>query len=410
MLLFYRLGIGFYALMAALVAPFNKKAKQFTQGRTNWKEQLPHFDTDNIALFHCASLGEFEQARPVLEAFKTQFPNWKIVLTFFSPSGYEVRKNYPLADFVTYLPLDSPENARFFVQNLKPKIALFVKYEFWYFMLKALKESGCELISFSAIFRKEQAFFKPWGGVMRQSLQFFDHLFVQDANSITLLKSIGINQTSVAGDTRLDRVAAVAAEGKEFPEIEQFKGDSKLVMIGSAWPKDTDLLLPELLENYPDWKVIIAPHELHENYLENLEGLSAGKSIRYSEWKKGYLPDKQVLIINNIGMLSHLYRYADFAWIGGGFGSGIHNTMEAAAFGIPIGFGPNYLRFKEAVDLIEQGAAFSASENVGLKKVLNTIVNDESARLKAGKIAANYISAHKGATETILTYCKQKIR
>jgi 3-deoxy-D-manno-octulosonic-acid transferase len=246
--------------MAALIAPFNKKAKQFTSGRKDWKMHLPKFETDNVALFHCASLGEFEQARPVLEAFKAQFPDWVIVLSFFSPSGYEVRKNYPLANFVTYLPLDTPENARFFVQTLKPKIALFVKYEFWYFMLKALKESGCELISFSAIFRQEQAFFKPWGGVMRQSLQFFDHLFVQDDNSITLLNSIGINKTSIAGDTRLDRVAAVAAEGKEFPEIAQFKGISKLVMIGSAWPKDTDLLLPELLENYPDWKIIIAPH------------------------------------------------------------------------------------------------------------------------------------------------------
>ncbi|MFY8034429.1 MAG: 3-deoxy-D-manno-octulosonic acid transferase, partial [Flexibacteraceae bacterium] len=271
--------------MAQLLAPFNTKARQFTQGRRNWKAKLPNFDNHDVALFHCASLGEFEQARPVLEAFAQAFPHWKIVLSFFSPSGYEVRKNYPVAHFVTYLPLDTPENAQYFVQTLKPKIALFVKYEFWYHTLKALHNSGCEVISFSSIFRKEQAFFKPWGGLMRQSLQFFNHLFVQNAESVALLRSINITDVSIAGDTRLDRVAAVAKEGKEFPEIEQFKGDSTLVMIGSAWPADTDLLLPVLLTQFPDWKVIIAPHELHESYLAKIEERSQGKAIRYSDWK-----------------------------------------------------------------------------------------------------------------------------
>jgi 3-deoxy-D-manno-octulosonic-acid transferase len=396
--------------MAQLLAPFNTKARQFTQGRSNWKAQLPNFDNHDVALFHCASLGEFEQARPVLEAFAQEFPDWKIVLSFFSPSGYEVRKNYPVAHFVTYLPLDTPENAQYFVQTLKPKIALFVKYEFWYHTLKALHNSGCEVISFSAIFRKEQAFFKPYGGFMRQVLGFFNHLFVQDVESVELLKSIGITNTTLAGDTRLDRVATVAEAGKVFPEIEQFKGDSKLIMIGSAWPADTDLLLPVLITHFPDWKMIVAPHELHENYLAKIEQQANGKAIRYSEWVKGFVPNKQLLIINNIGMLSQLYRHADFAWIGGGFGSGIHNTLEAAAFGIPVGFGPRFIKFKEAVDFIAQGAAFTATEPEGLKANLTQFVDDETARLKAGKIAAQYITAHKGATETIIAYCKQKIR
>lgn len=410
MLLLYRLGIGFYALMAQLLAPFNTKARQFTQGRRNWKAQLPNFDNYDVALFHCASLGEFEQARPVLEAFAKEFPEWKIVLSFFSPSGYEVRKNYPVAHFVTYLPLDTPENAQYFVQTLKPKIALFVKYEFWYHTLKALHSSGCEVISFSSIFRKEQAFFKPWGGLMRQSLQFFNHLFVQNAESVGLLNSIGINNVSIAGDTRLDRVAAVANEGKEFPEIEQFKGDSILIMIGSAWPADTDLLLPLLLTQFPAWKVIIAPHELHESYLIKIEAQSNGKAIRYSDWKVNPKEGKQVLIINNIGMLAYLYRYADFAWIGGGFGSGIHNTLEAAAFGIPMGFGPRYKKFKEAVDFIDTRAAFSESDATQLKAQLQYFVANQENRKAAGKTAAQYIETHKGATKTIIDYCKQKIR
>jgi 3-deoxy-D-manno-octulosonic-acid transferase len=410
MLLLYRLGIGFYALMAQLLAPFNTKARQFTQGRSNWKAQLPNFDNHDVALFHCASLGEFEQARPVLEAFAVEFPDWKIVLSFFSPSGYEVRKNYPVAHFVTYLPLDTPENAQYFVQTLKPKIALFVKYEFWYHTLKALHNSGCEVISFSAIFRKEQAFFKPYGGFMRQVLGFFNHLFVQDVESVELLKSIGITNTTLAGDSRLDRVAAVANEGKEFPEIEHFKGDSTLIMIGSAWPADTDLLLPVLLTQFPDWKVIIAPHELHESYLIKIEEQSNGSAIRYSDWKANPKEDKQVLIINNIGMLAYLYRYADFAWIGGGFGSGIHNTLEAAAFGIPMGFGPRYKKFKEAVDFIDTGAAFSETDATQLNKQLQHFVANQENRKAAGKIAANYIETHKGATKTIIDYCKQKIR
>ncbi len=410
MLLLYRLGIGFYALMAQLLAPFNTKARQFTQGRSNWKNKLPNFENHPVALFHCASLGEFEQARPVLEAFAQEFPDWKIVLSFFSPSGYEIRKNYPVAHFVTYLPLDTPENAQYFVQTLKPKIALFVKYEFWYHTLKALHHSGCEVISFSAIFRKEQAFFKPYGGFMRQVLGFFNHLFVQDVESVKLLKSISITNTTLAGDSRLDRVAAVAKEGKEFPEIEQFKGDSTLIMIGSAWPADTDLLLPVLLTQFPDWKVIIAPHELHESYLGKLEEQSLGKAIRYSDWKVSPKEGKQVLIINNIGMLAYLYRYADVAWIGGGFGSGIHNTLEAAAFGIPMGFGPRYKKFKEAVDFIDTGAAFSETDTTQLKAKLQYFVANQENRKAAGKIAAEYIETHKGATKTIIDYCKQKIR
>jgi 3-deoxy-D-manno-octulosonic-acid transferase len=410
MLLLYRLGIGFYALLAQLLAPFNTKARQFTQGRSNWKAQLPNFGNHDVALFHCASLGEFEQARPVLEAFAQEFPDWKIVLSFFSPSGYEIRKNYPVAHFVTYLPLDTPENAQYFVQTLKPKIALFVKYEFWYHTLKALHNSGCEVISFSAIFRKEQAFFKPYGGFMRQVLGFFNHLFVQDVESVELLKSIGITNTTLAGDSRLDRVAAVANERKEFPEIEQFKGDSTLIMIGSAWPADTDLLLPVLLTQFPDWKVIIAPHELHESYLIKIEEQSNGSAIRYSDWKHSPKEGKQVLIINNIGMLAYLYRYADFAWIGGGFGSGIHNTLEAAAFGIPMGFGPRYKKFKEAVDFTDTRAAFSETDATQLYKQLQHFVANQENRKAAGKIAAQYIETHKGATKTIIGYCKQKIR
>jgi len=404
MLLFYRLGLGFYFALISFFSLFNSKAKLFIDGRKDWKNKLPDFSGEKVALFHCASLGEFEQARPVLEAFRATYPDWKIVLSFFSPSGYEVRKNYAMADYLCYLPLDSPSNAYYFAEKLKPTLAFFVKYEFWYFTLQALKASGCHIISFSAIFRPQQVYFKPWGSVNKKALSFVNQFFVQDSHSIELLKTIGITTVALAGDTRLDRVSAIASEGKVFPEIENFKGNQPLCLIGSAWPVDTDLLLPYLINQMPDWKAIIAPHELKEAYLAKIEADCQGKAIRYSQLK----PDStaRYLIIDNIGMLSHLYRYADFAWIGGGFGSGIHNTMEAAAFGIPIGIGPNYARFKEAVDLISLETAFSASNEPKLDFWVNKLITNEPTRKAAGLKAKNYVEEHKGATLKILAYCQ----
>ncbi|RZJ97942.1 MAG: 3-deoxy-D-manno-octulosonic acid transferase, partial [Flavobacterium sp.] len=333
--------------------------------------------------FHFASLGEFEQGRPVLEKLRQLHPQKKIIITFFSPSGYEIRKNYSLADAIFYLPLDTKKNAKRFIEIVNPEMAIFTKYEFWYYYFNELKRKEIPLYIISGIFRKEQIFFKRYGGFYRNILKCVSHFFVQNEESTLLLKSININNTTISGDTRFDRVYENAKNPKHIPEIDFFCGDSPILICGSTWPDD-EKLIAELPAKYPDWKFIIAPHEVHESHIQIIESLFP-ETVRFSELKSKRTTDSSILIIDNIGMLSALYQYGRFAYIGGGFGAGIHNTLEAAAFGLPVIFGPKFSKFQEAKDLIEIGAAKSISSADELIASFDYFKDNENAAAAAKK-------------------------
>jgi 3-deoxy-D-manno-octulosonic-acid transferase len=380
---------------------WHPKAKLWVNGRQNWDKELRKKvgKIESSVWFHFASLGEFEQGRPVLEALKKTEPETNIVISFFSPSGYEIHKNYPLALAVCYLPLDAPSNAATFIEIIKPKYAVFTKYEYWFYFFRTLHQQHIPLYLISGIFRKNQAFFKCYGGFYRQMLGFISYFFVQNEESKTLLNSLGITQVSVNGDTRFDRVAENAKNKKELKEIKAFCGSSKVLVVGSTWPADEELL-NSIIERYTDWKFIIAPHEIAEANLQRLEEQLLGKTIRYSNLEVHKLAVPQVLIIDNIGLLSSLYAYGTIAYIGGGFGKGIHNTLEAAAFGLPVIFGPNYQKFQEAKDLIKLKAGFSISNQAELNDCFKLLQSD--THKEAGKQAKAYVGEHTGATAQII--------
>ncbi|RAV57617.1 3-deoxy-D-manno-octulosonic acid transferase [Mucilaginibacter rubeus] len=414
MMLLYNIGIKLYSLFIRFAALFNNKAKLWVAGRKN-----PVFvRIESSIWFHFASLGEFEQGRPILEAMRNLHPKKKIVVTFFSPSGYEIRKNTPLADYVYYLPLDTARNARRFIDAINPEIVIFTKYEYWFHFFNEANKRNIPLYIVSGIFRPTQVFFKWYGGFNRRILSLVSHFFLQDEASAQLLKSIGITNTSVSGDTRFDRVWANAKKPKVLPSIQQFKNGHKLFIAGSTWPQDENILT-KLVSQYPDWKFIFAPHEIPEEKINNLiELLPQGKAITFSQLrteaeglKSGDFINQsltsnnlQSLVIDNIGMLSSLYAYADVAYIGGGFGVGIHNTLEAAAFGLPVIFGPNYQKFNEAKELIAINAGFSISNETELKDIVDTLVNDEAFYNITRKKVFNYVKENVGATEMIMKY------
>jgi 3-deoxy-D-manno-octulosonic-acid transferase len=401
MLLLYNLGVRFYFLFIYIASFFNKKASLWINGRK--KINFQHFQKS--AWFHFASLGEFEQGLPVLTAFRSHQPEIKIVITFFSPSGYEIRKNTPFADAVYYLPLDTAQNARKFIAAINPAIAVFTKYEYWYHFFNELHKNDIPLYIISGIFRPNQVFFKWYGGLHRQMLGFVTRFFVQDENSKLLLQKSGIDQVSVSGDTRFDRVWANAQQPKSFPLVEAFKHGHQTFIAGSTWPED-EVILAQLVKIYPDWKFIFAPHEISEEKINHLITLLPSNSAtRYSQLTTDNSP--QTLIIDNIGMLSSLYHYGDIAYIGGGFGAGIHNTLEAAAFGLPVIFGPKYDKFKEAKDLIALQTGFSISNEAELKSTVAFLTEDEQRRLSISKKIKDYVKEHTGATEMIMSYIHQ---
>lgn len=407
MKLLYQLSLLFYQWLIALVSPFNVKAKQFRDGRINIFNKIQAAMASNnapVAWFHCASLGEFEQARPVMELFKLKNPDYKICLTFFSPSGYELRKNYAGADWIFYLPVDSAANAKRFVDLVKPSIALFTKYEFWYFYLKTLHEQQIHIYSFSAIFREKQVFFKPYGAFYRSFLQYFDHIFVQDETSLQLLQSIGIDKVSVAGDTRFDRVAEICANKKDIPLVQKFKGESLCMVIGSSWPQDMEVLLPLMNNATIQLKYIIAPHEIHDSEITALMIKIGKKSIRFSEANENDIHQFEVLLIDNIGMLSSLYQYGEMAYVGGAFGKGLHNVLEPATFGMPVFFGPNYVKFNEAIQLIKVGGGFSISSSEALESMVKKMYHDELYRNQVSQISRNYVLQHTGGSKLIVDY------
>lgn len=410
MIYIYNIAIFFYVSAIRIAAKFSPKAKLWVAGRRGLFQEIKKFREDNLGQliwFHCASLGEFEQGRPVIELWKQRFPDWKIVISFYSPSGYEIRKNYDQVDAVFYLPADTKSNARKFINTLQPDIAIFVKYEFWYHHLNELSNLNIPTYLISAIFKENQIFFKWYGQLHQKMLSFFNYIFVQNKKSAQLLHSTNCHEHSTVGDTRTDRVADIVAKKKNIQVAADFSAHHEILVCGSTWEADEDLLAKTSIKNVlQNWKIIIAPHEINESHLNQIEN-KFPNSIRYSEANKENIRSAQVLIIDNIGMLSSLYAYGDIAYIGGGFGVGIHNTLEPAAHGLPIIFGSKYQKFSEAIALIQKEAAFSISNEEDLEQVLIKL-QDSKYRAGAGKKAADYISTNLGATEKIVSYLSKR--
>ena len=405
MTVFYNLGIFIYALFIKLASGFNSKAKLFIRGRKNWEVALKQKIDPNkkYIWFHCASLGEFEQCRPVIEEVKSKFPEKGILLTFFSPSGYEIRKNYEGADVISYLPMDTRKNALRFLQIAQPEKVLFVKYEFWYNYISEIKKQGIKLYAISAIFRENQLFFKnsPWAKWYRKILDGFTHFFIQNEKSAELLTSIGISNYSITGDTRFDRVAAISANSAKFPMIEKWKENQPLIVIGSSWKPDEDLLVEFINKHKAGTRFIIAPHEVSENNIQRIEQSLQKKSIRFSQTEGRDISEIRAIIIDSIGILSSLYQYGEIAYIGGGFGVGIHNTLEAATYGMPIVFGPNYHKFDEACNLVTLGAAFPINSYDDLGSIFDGLLNNKDRLKEAGKISRKFVEKNLGASSKI---------
>jgi len=407
MRLLYDIGIGLYTLLLHIISPFHRKARLWVEGRKrlfSHIEQTVEKDTKPI-WFHFASLGEFEQGRSVMEAIKKKYPNEKIIITFFSPSGYEIRKNTPLADYVFYLPTDTANHARKFLDTVKPKFAVFTKYEYWYHYFRELKKRDIPLFLISAIFREEQVFFKWYGGFFRGILKNVRFFFAQNNDAVLWLRAIRIRQAGLAGDTRFDRVVELPKQRRIIPEVEQFlTGQERVLVAGSTWAPDERLLV-ELLAAQKGWKMILAPHEIHEAHLQEIKQLfpEALFFSRFAEYTAVEIEKASVLVIDNIGMLSALYGYGQLAYIGGGFGVGIHNTLEAATYGIPVVFGPNYARFQEAVDLIAIGSGFPVAHAEELQRVA-AVLSVEAKRTAAGEAAQKYVQEKAGATQIIMKY------
>lgn len=355
--------------------------------------------------FHASSLGEFEQGRPMIEKIRATHPEYKILLTFFSPSGYEVRKNYAGADVVCYLPFDTPGRVDQFLDLANPAMAIFIKYEFWGNYLHALQQRGIPVYIISAIFRREQLFFQWFGKPYRKMLDYFNHLFVQDERSKALLEEYGIRNVTVAGDTRFDRVIDVYHQAKQIPVVERFvggtKGQSPLVFVaGSSWPEDEAIFIP-YFERHPEMKLIIAPHEIHEGHLQSIEARLHRPTIRLSQATEQNVADKDCLIVDSFGLLSSLYRYGQIAYIGGGFGAGIHNTLEAAVYGIPVLFGPRFQKFKEAKDLITVGGAYTFETAELFASRMDNLLSSPDVLQQASHAAGHFVQSHGGATGII---------
>lgn len=414
MRIIYIFGIYILTFGIRIASLFNPKARKMVKG---WKATIDLIkqprEKQPTAWFHAASLGEFEQARPVLERFHELHPDFRIWVTFFSPSGYELRKDYPLANYVCYLPMDTRRNARLMVEQIQPDICFIAKYDYWFNYLDELRRHNVPTYIFSALFRKSQYFFKPYGNWFRHQLQYcFTHIFVQNEESLQLLQSHDFVSSSIAGDTRFDRVNAVAQNAKHFPEIETFIGQRKVLLAGSSWEPDEEFLKRYYDHRNGDIQLILAPHVIAESHITSIENLFGKENcVRYSRLmalqdsaKRTVSTDAQplILIIDNIGMLQSLYQYAHMAYIGGGWGRGIHNTQEALTFGKPVLFGPNYKKFREAVDIINRKGGWTYHTYEELEKAADKLFDDEQHRLQSAHICRQYVEENLGATEKIL--------
>lgn len=400
----YNLFIRLYNLGIHLISPFHDKAHSFVIGRRKIFSRIEReiIKGAPIVWFHCASLGEFEQGRPIIEKFREDYPKYKILLSFYSPSGYEVRKNYQHADYIFYLPIDTKRNAQKWISLIKPTAAFFIKYEFWHHYINELNQNNIPIFSVSSIFRENQIFFKKYGKFNRNILQKFSYFFVQDKQSIELLDQIGIKNKVISGDTRFDRVKAIRGSVVDIPMINIFKNNHQAFIIGSSWQDDLDVLAPFINQSEDNLKFIIAPHEVYEMGIKNIEKQIDRKTIRYSQANEEDIGNFEVLIIDNVGMLSSLYQYGDYAYIGGAFGKGLHNILEAATFGMPIFFGnKSYKKFREARELIQLEGAFAIADYHELKEKYSRLNHDVSSMT-----TQSYVEGNIGATEKIMSYCK----
>ena len=399
----YNIGIYLYSLAVKLVSRKNHKAKLMVEGHKTLFADLQSkvVKEGGYIWIHSSSLGEFEQGRPVIEKIKKNNPEAKILLTFFSPSGYTVRKDYPLVDVVSYLPFDLPWNVKRFLDIVKPKTAIFIKYEFWGNYLTELHKRNIPTYIVSAIFRSNQIFFKPYGGMFRRILKYYKHLFVQDKASAEMLKGIGVTSVTVAGDTRFDRVAEIASQAKDLPVFEQFAKDSYVMVVGSSWQADEDVYV-DYFNTHPELKLIIAPHEINASHTQHILSKIKRPILFYSQSEGKNPAEYDCLVVDCFGLLSSIYRYGDIAYIGGGFGAGIHNVPEAAVYGIPVIFGPNFKKFKEACSLVERGGSFTISSKEEYETIMLKL-SDKVFRETAGKIAGEYINCNTGATTSILS-------
>lgn len=398
----YSIGIYAYSMLVAIAAVFNKKARKLFFGQRRTLSELKNKidPTKRYVWIHAASLGEFEQGRPIIEYLKSEHPEIPILLTFYSPSGYEQKKKYKNADIIAYLPLDTPRFARKFIKLVNPSKAIFIKYEFWPNFLLALQKENIPAYIVSAIFRPDQLFFKWYGKWYLKLLKVFNRIFVQNKCSADLLNENGITQVSITGDTRFDRVTEQAKIAKKFPFIEQFIDNKPVIIAGSTWSKD-EALLTCYLNAHPDIKMIIVPHEVHKAHLYDLFKMLQGDYVRYSEVTHTNIKTSNCLVIDVIGILSSVYQYADIAYIGGGFGAGIHNTLEAAVYNVPVVFGPNYQKFREARELIKVGGGFSICNYNELKECFDALLKENKT---VGQSAGNYVRENTGATAEILKY------
>ena len=408
----YNVVIFLYLCGVAVLSIFNEKVRKMWRGERNAirtiKEKLD--PNAQYVWFHAASLGEFEQGRPLMEQLRREHPEYKILLTFFSPSGYEVRKNYEGADIICYLPLDTILNARRFLRTIRPVMAFFIKYEFWYNYLHILRHRGVPVYSVSSIFRPEQVFFRWYGRQYSHVLKCFTHFFVQNEVSRELLSTIGIENTTVVGDTRFDRVLQIKEAAKQLPIVEQFKGNSKCFIAGSSWQPDEEIFIPWLNE-HPDWKVVIAPHVIGEDHLQQIEKLLNGrKVVRYSavansqlSTLNSQLQDADVLIVNCFGLLSSIYHYADVTYVGGGFGVGIHNTLEAAVWDVPVFFGPNNQRFQEAQGLKACGGGLEIGNADDFRRYMQGFEEHPELAKELGEKSGQYVASLAGATQKVLS-------
>ena len=393
-----------------IVALFHKKINLFVKGRKNTFSILNQKlqEGDKVIWMHVASLGEFEQGFPIIEKLKTEYPSYKILVTFFSPSGYEIKKNSKSADVVCYLPIDTLKNARRFMKKVNPELAIFVKYEIWPNFLKELKQRNIPTILISAIFKKKQIYFKSFGGFMRKALRTFEHIFVQDEKSKKLLESIQINNCTVSGDTRFDRVAQILERDNGNGIIQYFKQDKICLVAGSTWPEDEKIIVTSINSSNRQLKWIIAPHNIKRDHIEKLKKSISKKVALYSELADGQQDSCDVIVVDNIGLLTQIYSYANLAYVGGGFATGLHNTLEPAVFGIPVIIGPNYDGFKEAEDLVTKKGIRVINGYDDFEKLLSAFLEQKPYNLlqETGRINANYVLENKGASIQIVEHIR----
>lgn len=399
----YQVAIYLYLCGVAVASIFSKKVKKMWKGERQTLDILKSKVNPNhqYIWFHAASLGEFEQGRPLIERIRTDYPEYKILLTFFSPSGYEVRKNYEHADIVCYLPIDTIRNARRFLRTVRPCMAFFIKYEFWYNYLHILKHRNVPVYSVSSIFREHQIFFRWYGKSYAGVLRCFTHFFVQNEKSKHLLHTIGIDTVDVVGDTRFDRVLQIKEKAQQLPIVEAFKADKKVFVAGSSWAPDEDIFIP-FMNECKDWKMIIAPHVISEEHLKRIEEKCKGKTVRYTATTPEEAAQAQCLLIDCFGLLSSVYHYGEVAYVGGGFGVGIHNVLEAVVWKMPVLFGPNHQRFQEAQELIKAKGGFEIADSSSFARKMQQFMTQQEYLRLSGEAAGSYVESKAGATHKIL--------